>query len=153
MSSVKALQTQIQQSGLVDVPAASRDDALEAARSGGLADFIVDCDRARSQSAVLRAIVKAVDFPDFFGNNLDALYDCLTDTVMEHADGVYLWFYRLHTGDPYLGQYTPAILAVCDDAVEFARNNDRVFSYTIEHAGKHPDPEEQNPDESTGDDA
>lgn len=141
MSSTQALRTKMEQGGLIDLPVEQQQQALALAEELELAHFIVDCDRARSQSAVLRAIVKAVDFPEFFGSNLDALYDCLSDTVLEYKVGAYLWFHRLHTGDPYLGKFTPAILDVLADVVEFARNNERVFSYTIDHAGQHPDPE------------
>ncbi|WP_433269785.1 barstar family protein [Actinosynnema sp. CS-041913] len=34
---------------------------------------------ARSKSAALAAIGEAMEFPDYYGRNLDALYDCLTD--------------------------------------------------------------------------
>ena len=98
-------------------------------------------DRARSRSAVLRAVVKAVDFPEYFGGNLDALYDCLCDTVLDHKNGLFLWFHKLHSGDPALAEDAKAIVAVCDDVVDFAANNDRRFAYTVVHAGKHPDPE------------
>ena len=34
---------------------------------------------ARSKKAAIGAIAEALSFPDWFGHNLDALYDCLTD--------------------------------------------------------------------------
>ena len=37
-----------------------------AAKDAGLAWFEADCDKARSRSAVFRAIVKAVDYPHSF---------------------------------------------------------------------------------------
>lgn len=140
MSSAQTMQDQLQKGGLVDAPATSQDDVVNAATQVGLTALVVDCDRARSRSAVLRAVVKAVDFPEFFGSNLDALYDCLCDTVMDQKQGLFLWFHKLHTGDPVLGDDAKAILAVCDDVVDFASNNERTFSYVVEHAGKHPDP-------------
>ena len=77
-------------------------DLLAAARSLGYAVFEIDCDRAKSKSAVLRAIATAVDFPEYFGGNLDALYDCLCDTVLDQKAGLFLWFDNLHSGDPSL---------------------------------------------------
>ena len=127
--------------GIVDATAVTEDDALAAARDAGLTAFVVDCDRARSRSAVLRAVVKAVDYPEYFGGNLDALYDCLCDTMLDQKDGLFLWFRHLHSGDPALAEDAVAIEAVCEDAIEFASNNDRRFAYAIQHAGKHPDPE------------
>ena len=38
-----------------------------------------DCSHASTRDEVLDAIAKAAGFPDWFGRNLDALFDCLTD--------------------------------------------------------------------------
>jgi RNAse (barnase) inhibitor barstar len=141
MSQAQSLQKKLQKGGLIDSSAFTRDEALAAAKAAGMAAFVVDCDRARSRSAVLRAVVKAVDFPEFFGGNLDALYDCLCDTVLDNRAGLFLWFHNLHSGDPALAQDAEAILNVVADAAEFASNNDRPFAYAVVHAGKHPDPE------------
>lgn len=141
MSQVQSLQEKLQKGGLVDVSSSEQDEVIKAAEEGGLAAFVVDCDRARSRSAVLRAVVKAVDFPEFFGGNLDALYDCLCDTVLDQKAGLFLWFHNLHSGDPALAEDSAAIESVCQDVVEYAANNSRIFSYHIVHAGKHPDPE------------
>ncbi|MBB5215152.1 barstar family protein [Parapusillimonas granuli] len=141
MSQAQSLQSKLQKGGLIDVSAVSQAEALDAAKAAGMTALVVDCDRARSRSAVLRAVVKAVDFPEFFGGNLDALYDCLCDTVLDHKQGLFLWFDNLHSGDPALAEDSEAILAVCEDVVEFASNNDRHFTYGVVHAGKHPDPE------------
>lgn len=141
MTSAQSLQDQLQKGGLIDVPASSRDGVIEAAAAAGLTAFLVDCDRARSRSAVLRAVVKAIDFPEFFGGNLDALYDCLCDTIMDQKSGLFLWFEKLHSGDPALTDDAAAIISICNDAVDFAANNGKVFSYAVVHAGKHPDPE------------
>ncbi|HLU15866.1 MAG TPA: barstar family protein [Burkholderiaceae bacterium] len=151
MSSAQALQALLRQGGEIDTPA-SQEAVMQAATETGLTALVVDCDRARSRSAVLRAVAKAVDFPEFFGSNLDALYDCLSDTVMDQRDGLFLWFHRLHTGDPILGDDARAVLQVCQDVVEFAENNGRVFSYVVEHAGKHPDPVVEQPVSQPDDD-
>lgn len=141
MSQAQSLQKKMQKGGLIELSSLSRDDALDAAQTAGMTALVVDCDRARSRSAILRAVVKAVDFPEYFGGNLDALYDCLCDTVLDHKNGLFLWFHNLHSGDPALADDSKAIIQVCDDVVEFAANNERKFAYFIVHAGKHPDPE------------
>lgn len=141
MSQAQSLQKKLQKGGLIDASVVSQAEALTAARAAGMNAFVVDCDRARSRSAVLRAVVKAVDFPEYFGGNLDALYDCLCDTVLDNKNGLFLWFHKLHSGDPALTDDSDAIIGVCADAVEFASNNDRRFAFAVEHAGKHPDPE------------
>jgi len=141
MSQVQSLLNKLQKGGLVDVSSSERDEVIKTAEQAGLTAFVVDCDRARSRSAVLRAVVKAVDFPEFFGSNLDALFDCLCDTVLDQKTGLFLWFHNLHSGDPALEEDAVLIQNVCDDVVEYAANNGRVFAYHIVHAGRHPDPE------------
>ncbi|MFA5489647.1 MAG: barstar family protein [Candidimonas sp.] len=141
MSSEQTLQKKIRKGGLIDASVATQASLFQAAGGLGLSTFVVECDRARSRSAVLRAVVKAVDYPEFFGGNLEAFYDCLCDTILDQKQGAVLWFHNLHSGDPALEEDSRAILTICDDAAEFAANNDRIFSYAVEHAGRHPDPE------------
>jgi len=136
-----ALQKKMKKGGQVDAASTTRDELAQLAQGLDITFYVVDCDRARSRSAVLRAVVKAVDFPEFFGSNLDALYDCLCDTVLDQKAGLCLWFHNLHSGDPTLADDASAIIAVCDDVVEYASNNGRSFVFAVEHAGKHPDPE------------
>lgn len=133
-----SLQRQLQRGGELDPAALDKKSVVEAARDMGATLFVADCDRARSRSAVLRAIAKAVDFPMYFGGNLDALYDCLCDTLLDQKVGVVLWLYKLHSGDPALEDDASQIESVCADASEFARENGRIFAYVIEHAGAHP---------------
>lgn len=136
------LQRQLSSGGAIDHHEGLQRHTLdEAAHPLGLAVMVADCDRARSRSAVLRAIAKAVDFPEFFGGNFDALYDCLCDTVLDQKTGVVLWLAKLHSGDPALAADAAQVESVCQDVVTFAGENGRVFNYIIEHAGKHPDPE------------
>jgi len=37
----------------------------------------------RSKDSMLKAIAAALEFPAYFGHNLDALYDCLTELKLE----------------------------------------------------------------------
>lgn len=141
MIQAQSLQMTLQNGGMLDASKVRQDEAAAAAQKAGLAFCMVECDRARSRSAVLRAVVKAVDFPEFFGGDLDAFYDCLCDTVLDQKSGLLLWFSRLHSGDPTLQEDAEAILEVAANVVEFAVSNDRVFVYAVDHAGKHPDPE------------
>lgn len=40
---------------------------------------IIDCSVIRTKEDLHRLFGEALCFPDWYGNNLDALYDCLTD--------------------------------------------------------------------------
>ena len=77
------LQKQLLRGGALPHEGLDKKAVVDASHELGLALFVANCDPARSRSAVLRAIVKAVDFPEYFGGNLDALYDCLCDTVLD----------------------------------------------------------------------
>lgn len=127
--------------GSIDALQVSEQEAIDAAVESGLAAFVVDCDRARSRSAVLRAVVKSIDYPEYFGGDLEAFYDCLCDTLMDQKQGMLLWFRRLHSGDKALENDAKEIAAVCQDVVDFAGDNERLFAYAIDHAGAHPEPE------------
>ena len=105
----------------------------------GLACFMAECSKARNRSAVFRAVAKAVDYPEFFGSSLEGLYDCLTDTISEQRVGVAMLFQDLHSADPDLEAVVPQIQEVLNEAVDYARDQNKVFLYGIQHGGKHPD--------------
>jgi len=139
MKPITALPLQDGGGALADVADPTHLGATAAGR--GLAYYEADCNRARSRSAVLRAIAKAVDSPEYFGGDFDALLDGLCDTILDQKVGAILFLRQLHSGDPALTEDASQIESVCRDVVEFARDHGRVFYYLITHAGRHPDPE------------
>ena len=54
--------------------------------------FLVDGADAHDKASFLRAMAAAFDFPDWFGNNWDALADCLNDLSWAPAPGYVLLF-------------------------------------------------------------
>jgi RNAse (barnase) inhibitor barstar len=50
----------------------------------------------RDKNAFLNALAKALQFPDYFGRNWDAFYDCLLD--LKHGDGGTLLVLREASG-------------------------------------------------------
>ena len=64
-------------------PLTGLDLMAAAAKEHGLAWCVADCDKARSRSAVFRAVVKAVDYPQFFGGDFDGLFDCLREALTD----------------------------------------------------------------------
>ena len=106
-------------------------------QEAGLVWCLADCEKARSWSAVFRSTVKAVDFPEFFSNGFDGLYDCLCDTLLDQKVGLVLIFDKLHSDDSAIVQEDEQFKQVLGDAVDFAKENGRTFIYVIHHAGKH----------------
>jgi len=134
-----ALRQLLKRGGTFD-PQGGLEAISAAAKDAGLAWFEADCDKARSRSAVFRAVVKAVDYPQFFGADFDGFYDCLCDTLLDQKEGGFvLVLNRLHSADPAIVMDGEQFLQVLNDTVEFARENNRIFIFGIHHAGKHPE--------------
>jgi len=57
------------------------------AAAAGLHYARVDLSRARSREGLLRALGKALQFPEWYGQNWDALADCLADLSWLPAQG------------------------------------------------------------------
>ncbi len=124
-----AWQDQLQRGGPIVVQPGEAKAVRQAAQALGYAVFEADCERAKSKSAVLRAIANAVDYPEYFGSDLDALLDCLTTTVADQPGGALLLLCRLNLDEPGLAPHVPDILDTCFDAAEDARDHGRVLAY------------------------
>lgn len=42
-------------------------------------EFTIDCSEIHDAKAFHNALSQTLNFPDWYGHNLDALYDCLTE--------------------------------------------------------------------------
>jgi|SRR5690625_2246485 len=131
----------VKRGGFFQAEPGQTQELKKTAHSLGLTTMVAECDRARSRSAVLRAVAKAVDYPEFFGNDLEALYDCLRETTLNEKIGLYLWFNKLHTGDEIIAQATDEIIEICNDVADYVQRKERCFIFSIVHAGKHSAPE------------
>lgn len=65
-----------------------------------------------SPDAFHEEIAKTLDFPCYYGKNLDALYDCLTD-IIEPTEIV---FPQKAEESAYLGEYAAKVICVLKDA-------------------------------------
>ena len=72
-------------SGVFRSHAPLSDRALKSAAQRKLGVVPVRLVGARDKNAFLGAIAKALHFPDYFGHNWDAFYDCLLD--LQHGNG------------------------------------------------------------------
>lgn len=79
----------------------------------------VDCSGLRDRKAVLGAIGRALGFADWYGANLDALYDCLTDLPRERrAPGWLLVLLHLPCTADFDRQARAALIEVFRDAAD-----------------------------------
>jgi hypothetical protein len=64
---------------------------------------VLDGAEAATRAGIFRELARALRFPDYFGHNWDAVYDCLTDLNWLSAAGYVLvldGFERLATDEP-----------------------------------------------------
>lgn len=77
-------------------------------------DITIDCRGFVPRSDLHRAFADALAFPDHYGNNLDALHDCLTDISQETRIRLLHW----EDAEEKLGSYArSAKRAILDAAV------------------------------------
>ncbi len=79
----------------------------------------IDLSGQDDKTAVLRAIGKALAFPEWSGANLDALYDCLTDLPDRRPSAGYLIvLHKLPYTEQFGVEQRDAVLDVFRDAAE-----------------------------------
>ena len=79
--------------------------------------YVIDCDKMTDRASAHAHIAEALGFPEYYGNNLDALFDCLTD--MRACDIKIINSGGLNK----LEEYGGALMAVFKEA---ASSNDRI---------------------------
>jgi RNAse (barnase) inhibitor barstar len=134
----KQVQKLMKKGGELELPAELH-DVSQALVQADIAWCVADCDRARNRSALFRAIVKAVDYPQFFGSSFEGLYDCLCDSVSDQKVGLALVLDNLHSADPTLQGDMAELGQVLSDVVAQASDNSKVFIFAIRHVGRHAD--------------
>ena len=72
-------------------------------------NVILDARKLDEKKAAHEYLKKILSFPDYYGCNLDALYDCLSERVP-------LNFYIIHTEEA--SDYYPKVLSVLQDLPE-----------------------------------
>ncbi len=93
------LLTRIEHAGVFHMPMDGEAALIDAAEHNGYGVFRVDLAQATTKAAMLDAIARAMNFPEWFGHNWDALMDCLADmgwqpaegyvVILEHCDGIH----------------------------------------------------------------
>ena len=74
--------------------------------------YLLDGKDMTSREAAYELIAREMDFPDYFGKNLDALYDCLSDMSADNT----IHFVNTALLEEYLGDYAEKILFCFRDA-------------------------------------
>lgn len=97
------------------------DELRRLAANAGHRFVLVECSGCVDRQSVLKAIGRAFDFPQWYGANLDALYDCLTDLPERAEAGWVVVLERLPREPTFSAAQRDALLDVFRDAAdEFA---------------------------------
>jgi RNAse (barnase) inhibitor barstar len=101
---------------------ARRPDALRRrAEQAGHRWLQADCAGARDKAGVMAALARGFGLPDWFGANLDALYDCVTDLEPGQGAsgaGLALLVEHLPDGPSFDAAQRDALLDVFRDAAD-----------------------------------
>jgi RNAse (barnase) inhibitor barstar len=103
------------------------------ARRAGHLWLQADCSGARDKAGVMAALGVGLGLPDFFGANLDALYDCLTDLDPSGAPdgsadpGIAIVVVGLPRGPGFDAAQLDALLDVFRDAAEWFADRPAAF--------------------------
>lgn len=66
-------------------------EKMQAVVESGIHPAAIDLAGARDKNAFLKAVANALDFPEYFGHNWDAFYDCLLELESRQAKGALIW--------------------------------------------------------------
>jgi ribonuclease inhibitor len=81
-------------------------------------EFIIDLEGAGSEEEVQERIMEALPLPDYYGENLDALYDVLT----EYGNGWHIIVLNTDDVDDEVRQYVDDMMGVFYDASAVVEN-------------------------------
>ena len=73
--------------GIYHLPQSGREALREAAEALEFACFKIDFHESDNMASILAILGQSLDFPAWYGVNLDALQDCLTDFSWRQASG------------------------------------------------------------------
>ncbi len=79
--------------------------------------YTVDFKGVNSRYALYERIMEGLDFPDYCGMNLDALWDCLTDMI---GHGVEITFENFDCMEKYDKEYAEKLCEILERSKHFA---------------------------------
>jgi hypothetical protein len=77
----------VSRAGVYHLPLGGAEEIIAAATACGYALFRVNLAEVQDKTGLLAALARDMDFPEWFGENWDALADCLADLSWRPADG------------------------------------------------------------------
>ena len=108
----------------VVISTANQDPPQEIILAEGTAINVVTAQEVTSKEALLRALERGLFFPDYFGHNWDALFDCLTDLSFAPSRGCCILLEDLGPFAQAAPQHLETLLEIlCDAAQHWAKQS------------------------------
>jgi RNAse (barnase) inhibitor barstar len=108
------------------------DALLELAARNKMRVVTVMLAAARDKNAFMNAMATALQFPDYFGHNWDAFYDCLLDLQHGHFAGTLLVLRDTSAFARAEPEEFAAAMAAVDDAAESWKTEDKALIAVVE---------------------
>ena len=105
---------------------------VDAASRDGMQVAAVALQGARDKNAFLDAIADALAFPEYFGHNWDAFYDCLTDLAPGKGGGLLLVLRQVSGFARAEPEEFASAVGALQDAVDFWASRDGRLQAVIE---------------------
>jgi RNAse (barnase) inhibitor barstar len=113
---LNALLADPERAGAYFVDTRDREALLEAGRALHFRVQAIDLRACTDTDAVLREIAETLEFPDWFGGNLDALADCLNDLSWLAAPGYLLVLEHIGAWREQAAEDVEAVVEILQDA-------------------------------------
>jgi RNAse (barnase) inhibitor barstar len=123
--------------GGVHEGAPAHDDLFMAAAMLDFWRIEVDCKGVTTKAGLLTRIADTLQFPDHFGMNLDALYDCLTDQLSgsgKKGSVIVMRNFRCNEAGEdaaTIKAVNKSLIGVFEDAVDFLRDEKHTLTVYI----------------------
>jgi hypothetical protein len=108
------------------------DRALELAAQHEMRAVTVMLNAAHDKNAFMNAMATALQFPDYFGHNWDAFYDCLLDLKHGHFAGMLLVLRGVSAFARAEPEEFAAATGAMDDAAEYWKAEDKALLVVVE---------------------
>ena len=109
-------------------------DIQRAARAAGHSIAKLDLKKAAGKSGLLRLIARELKFPKYFGQNWDALHDCLTDLSWHDANGHTLILLNAKTFAERHKEAFDTAIEIFKNAADHWRTRDKPFWVLVQTA-------------------
>lgn len=113
--------------GLYACPEESARALFHAGPGVGLNAYRIDLGLADNASRLHHVLSHALHFPDWYGNNWDALTDCLTDMSWNEADGYLILIQRAEVLQRSDSESFATLIEILRETVAFWRDQNQPF--------------------------